>query len=170
MGTFDSTPPGAPLCKHPGASTKATRVMAGKSLATTYTIGAKHGGGHCQWAISYDQGKTSVVIHTLIRECLRSATDGGTFSIPVPIPKGLPNGKATFMWIWNNAIGNRELYCNCAEIEIVGGSNVKKYTGVAPLIANYGPGSVKLPEFSTAALPDGSEAFKKRKNITITQP
>ena len=104
-------------------------------------MGASHGGGHCQWALSYDDGKTWVVIKTLIRECLRDA--GADYSVPVQIPANAPSGKATFMWLWNNAVGNRELYSNCADIEIKGTSG-GSISGVAPLIANYGTFDSKL--------------------------
>ena len=39
---------------------------------------------------------------------------------------------------------------------------------MAPLYANYGPGSVVIPEFGSANAPDGREAFDKRKPVTIT--
>ncbi|KAF9896200.1 hypothetical protein BX616_007934, partial [Lobosporangium transversale] len=80
------------------------------------------------------------------------------------IPANAPSGKVTFMWLWNNAVGNRELYSNCADIEIKG-TNGGSITGVAPLIANYGSSSVYIPEFSNG--PDGREHFDKRKPVTI---
>ncbi|KAF9096102.1 hypothetical protein BGX27_001172, partial [Mortierella sp. AM989] len=82
------------------------------------------------------------------------------------IPSDAPSGKVTFMWLWNNAVGNRELYSNCADIEIKG-TNGGKLTGVEPLIANYGPSSVYIGEFSSGQN-DGREEFAKRKPITVT--
>ncbi|KAF9988077.1 hypothetical protein BGZ65_012466, partial [Modicella reniformis] len=92
------------------------------------------------------------------------------YSVSVPILKTTPNGKATFMWLWNNAVGDRELYSNCADIEITGGSNGGKLTGVVPLIANYGPDSLLIGEFPSAGSDDGSAAFDKRVSITVTVP
>ncbi|ORZ19988.1 hypothetical protein BCR41DRAFT_404514 [Lobosporangium transversale] len=160
IGTYDN--PARPLCKHTVPYTKRTVYNAGQTINTAYSVGAAHGGGHCQWALSYDNGQTWVVIKTVIRECFRNA--GNEYSVPVQIPYDAPSGKATFMWLWNNAIGNRELYSNCADIEIKG-TNGGSITGVAPLIANYGRSSVYLPEFSTG--PDGREHFDKRKPVTI---
>ncbi|KAF9199943.1 hypothetical protein BGZ59_003611 [Podila verticillata] len=165
IGTKDTI--NAPICKHKVPYAKRTVYKAGQTIQTSYAVGAPHGGGHCQWALSYDDGKTWVVIKTLIRDCLKGVSGGQPYSVPVKIPANAPSGKATFQWIWNNAVGNRELYSNCADIEIKGknGGSIK---GVAPLYANYGPGSVVIPEFGGANAPDGREAFDKRKPVTIT--
>ncbi|KAF9961729.1 hypothetical protein BGZ72_002290 [Mortierella alpina] len=158
-----------PLCKTTIASATRTSVTAGQTLNTEYSIGAAHGGGHCQWALSYDNGNTWVVIKTMIGECLRNVNGGGSYSVPVTIPKTAPSGKAIFMWLWNNAIGNRELYSNCADITIVGGPNGGEIAGVVPLIANYGD-SLLIPEFGGSGQDDKHEAFANRKAITVKVP
>ncbi|KAG0271954.1 hypothetical protein BGZ95_000178 [Linnemannia exigua] len=163
IGTSDSK--NFPICKHTVPYTKRTSFKAGQTISTKYSVGAAHGGGHCQWALSYDNGKTWVVLKTMIRNCLKGAS--GSYSVPVQIPADAPSGKATFMWLWNNAIGNRELYSNCADIEIKG-TNGGSIKGVAPLIANYGQGTPRIGEFPNANQPDGSELFAKRKAVTIT--
>ncbi|KAF9110333.1 60S ribosomal protein L37A [Mortierella sp. AM989] len=163
IGTIGSK--NAPLCKQTKPSATRTIVKAGQSISTTYSIGAAHGGGHCQWAISYD-GKKWVVLKTMLRNCLK--VKGGKYSVSVPIPKDAPAGKATFMWLWNNAVGNRELYSNCADIEIQGGPKNGKISGVAPLIANYGADNLVIDEFGSPGKEDQSAAFAKRKSITIT--
>ncbi|KAF9214152.1 hypothetical protein CPC16_005568 [Podila verticillata] len=158
-----------PICKHKTPYTgKRTVYKAGQTIKTDYDVGAAHGGGHCQWALSYDNGKTWVVIQTLIRDCLRNVPNFGKYSANVKIPANAPSGKVTFMWLWNNAVGNRELYSNCADIEIKG-SNGGKLTGLAPLFANYGK-SPLIPEFPNKNDKDGRELFAKRKTITITVP
>ncbi|KAF8941354.1 hypothetical protein EDD21DRAFT_376691 [Dissophora ornata] len=167
IGTHDSK--NQPLCKHTVAQTTRTVIKAGQSLKTEYQVGAAHGGGHCQWALSYDNGKTWVVIQTLIRDCLKGIPNGGAYSVNVKIPAGAPSGKATFMWLWNNAIGNRELYSNCVDVEIKG-TNGGSIKGVAPLIANYGSSSLLIGEFPNANDKDQHEAFAKRKAITVTVP
>ncbi|KAF9932972.1 hypothetical protein BGZ75_001833 [Mortierella antarctica] len=161
VGTHDSI--NAPLCKHTVPYATRTTYKAGETINTQYSVGATHGGGHCQWALSYDDGKTWVVIETRIRSCLKDA--GQDYSVPITIPADAPSGKATFMWLWNNAIGNRELYSNCADIEIQGraGGQIK---GVAPLIANYGPNSKYIGEFP-GSQDDGSRYFAERPPVTI---
>ncbi|KAF9915412.1 hypothetical protein BX616_006217 [Lobosporangium transversale] len=159
----------APLCRQSTPSTTRTIVKAGHPLETTYLIGAAHGGGHCQWALSYDNGENWVVIKTIYRNCLKGLRTGQHYSISIPIPKSAPSGKATLMWLWNNALGVRELYSNCADIEIHGGPKTGKLSGIAPLIANYGSGSVKIGEFGADPRHDDRRAaFTKRKAITIT--
>jgi hypothetical protein len=88
--------------------------------------------------------------------------------VDVTIPKNAPSGKATFMWLWNNAIGNRELYSNCVDVTIKGkeGGKIK---GVRPLIANYGD-SPLIGEFPNAGDQDGRALFDRRKSITVTVP
>ncbi|KAF9432114.1 hypothetical protein BGZ76_011248 [Entomortierella beljakovae] len=165
IGTNDHI--GAPLCKHTKPQTKRTVFKAGQTIKTEYQVGAAHGGGHCQWALSYDGGKKWVVFQTLIRNCLKGVPNGGAYSVNVKIPANAPSGKATFMWLWNNAIGNRELYSNCVDVEIKGkkGGSIK---GVVPLIANYGPKSLLIGEFPGAKDDDKHAAFAKRKAITVT--
>ncbi|KAF9354212.1 hypothetical protein BGX26_007964 [Mortierella sp. AD094] len=166
IGTHDAI--ASPICKNTVPYTTRTTYKAGATINTEYSVGASHGGGHCQWALSYDNGKTWVVLKTLIRDCLKGVTSGQAYSVPVQIPKNAPSGKATFQWIWNNAIGNRELYSNCADIEIIGGTDGGSISGVAPLYANYGPGSILIPEFPNPTDPDNHEAFNTRKPITIS--
>ncbi|KAG0354219.1 hypothetical protein BGZ54_001745 [Gamsiella multidivaricata] len=164
IGTHDSID--QPICKHTVPYTKRTVYKAGDTIHTAYSVGASHGGGHCQWALSYDNGKTWVVLKTLIRDCLKGVTSGQAYSVPVTIPKNAPSGKVTFMWLWNNAIGNRELYSNCADLEIKGADG-GSISGLKPLIANYGAGSLLIPEFPNPTDNDEHAAFGKREAITV---
>ncbi|KAF9432112.1 hypothetical protein BGZ76_011246 [Entomortierella beljakovae] len=166
IGTKDSK--NQPLCKHTVPYTTRTKFQAGSTINTDYSVGASHGGGHCQWALSYDDGATWVVLKTMIRECLKGVQNGQAFNVPVQIPANAPPGKATFMWLWNNAIGNRELYSNCADIEITGGTVGGSIKGVAPLIANYGAGSVLIPEFPNPGDNDMASAFDSRPSVTVS--
>jgi hypothetical protein len=118
-----------------------------------------HNGGHCQFGISYDNGKTVAVVSTIIRRCF---LDGLTF--PVTIPAGAaPSEKAVLVWAWINAEGNREYYSNCVDVNITGGSPNGSITGPELLIANL-PGYTTFPEFYQG---DRRELFDKRPIITI---
>lgn len=106
----------------------------------------------------------------MIRACLQVPSDlevQAKYRIPVQLPNDLPSGNVTFMWLWFNAIGQRELYSNCADIRVVGRDG-GVVTGLEPLIANYGPGyPAFVNEFPNATDADGSELFDTRKSVTI---
>lgn len=156
-----------PLCKHSVPYAKRTVYKAGQSIPTGYGIGSAHGGGHCQWALSYDREKTWVVIQTEIRTCLRGAVIGQSPTIPVTIPIDAPSGEVTFMWAWINAVGVREYYSNCADIQVIGrdGGTI---SGVELLLANFNTTYGIIPEFPNPTDPDGHELFDARKPITIS--
>ncbi|GAA6011743.1 hypothetical protein JCM11491_000736 [Sporobolomyces phaffii] len=85
--------------------------------------GATHGGGSCQFSISYDQGKTFAVLYSVEGGCPL------TSNYKVPIPSDLPSAtSATFAWTWFNKVGNREMYMNCAIVDVAG-SKATSFTG-----------------------------------------
>ncbi|KAK4157183.1 hypothetical protein C8A00DRAFT_40410 [Chaetomidium leptoderma] len=47
----------------------------------------------------------------------------------VPIPKGLPNGDATFAWMWYNRITKDEVYMMCAPVTVTGGVEADREEG-----------------------------------------
>ncbi|KAF9186997.1 hypothetical protein BGZ51_001624 [Haplosporangium sp. Z 767] len=73
-----------------------------------------------------------------------------------------PSDSDISQWIWNNAVGERELYSNCADIEIKG-RNGGYISGAELLYTNYDPDSIRIPEFDGLNSSDGSEAFAQRK-------
>ncbi|GAA6044256.1 hypothetical protein JCM8097_002096 [Rhodosporidiobolus ruineniae] len=106
-------------------------LTAGSNLEIELAGTATHGGGSCQFSVSYDQGKTFAVIHSVIGGCPLSS------NYSVPIPSDLPSAKsATFAWTWQNKVGNREEYMNCAIVDIAGSSSSKSYTGPGLFRAN----------------------------------
>ncbi|GAA5852072.1 hypothetical protein JCM5353_003010, partial [Sporobolomyces roseus] len=92
--------------------------------------GATHEGGSCQFSVSYDQGKTFAVIYSV---------EGGCPLKPkykFPVPANLPSASsATLSWSWFNKVGNREMYQNCAIVDIAG-SSATSFTGPAIYRAN----------------------------------
>ncbi|KXT13640.1 hypothetical protein AC579_4982 [Pseudocercospora musae] len=101
-----------------------------KQIVETYTAGssynitlagtATHKGGSCQISLSYDNGATFRVIKSIIGGCpLKDTYD---FSVP----SYAPNGNALLAWTWQNAVGNREFYMNCAEVKVVSGSQTRR--------------------------------------------
>ncbi|KAK1759907.1 hypothetical protein QBC47DRAFT_292655 [Echria macrotheca] len=169
-------------CQGRSTVDQTTTITAGQTQLVNFTGGAQHGGGSCQFSLTYeypppaDKSKWKT-IYTLIGGCPVSAAgnlppsqpdpngradsvhcgnDSGTECIRqfnIPIPKDVPNGKATFAWTWFNKIGNREIYMNCAPISITGGSDSTAFFDSLPemFVANIpgecttGQGVLNIP-------------------------
>ncbi|RPB20478.1 hypothetical protein L211DRAFT_792112, partial [Terfezia boudieri ATCC MYA-4762] len=104
-----------------------------------FTLGgsAVHGGGSCQASISEDGGATFKAIKTYIGDCPH--VDGGAGTFDFTVPKETKSGPVLFSWSWFNKVGNREMYMNCASIEITGGgSGLSSYPDM--FIANIANG------------------------------
>ncbi|KFY13099.1 hypothetical protein V491_06515, partial [Pseudogymnoascus sp. VKM F-3775] len=111
----------------------------GSTQPLNFVGSAVHGGGSCQISITYDEKPTKdsvwKVIHSIEGGCPARGVDGnlgGGPDTPVPddysftIPDSLPTGSAVLAWTWFNKVGNREMYMNCAPIDITGGSSKSK--------------------------------------------
>ncbi|KAJ9087195.1 hypothetical protein DSO57_1035526 [Entomophthora muscae] len=112
---------------------------AGSDINVLIGGAANHEGGHCQFSMTYDHVNFAV-LKTVMGDCISS-----TFDYKVPIPRNAPNGEATFVWTWFNRRGNREMYMNCVDIEINGGSENGTIEGRKMVIANM-PGYPIFPE------------------------
>jgi hypothetical protein len=85
---------------------------AGSTYNMTLDGSATHGGGSCQLSMSYDQGQTFRVIKSMIGGCpLKSSYD-------FTVPSYALSGEAFFAWTWQNNIGNREFYMDCAVVQV----------------------------------------------------
>ncbi|KAJ2609848.1 hypothetical protein H4S08_003873 [Coemansia sp. RSA 1365] len=163
-----------PLCKFSKPwPTPAAKWTAGKSITVEFGQHAvSHSGGHCEFSISYDGGKTFVVIHQELRYCFvgkkpSSVTNEvSVFSYTFKLPENLPSSdKAVFSWTWVNASGNREFYMNCADVSISGTS--KSFTGKEMTIANY-KDYPTIPEFNMDYETGIKYYTTDAKNITVT--
>ncbi|KAH8703317.1 putative endoglucanase [Talaromyces proteolyticus] len=89
---------------------------AGQQYNISLAGSATHGGGSCQLSLSYDNGTSFHVIESIEGGCpLQSKYD-------FTMPDDVANGDALFAWTWFNFEGNREMYMNCVDITISGGS------------------------------------------------
>jgi len=93
--------------------------QAGQTYNMTFQGSATHGGGSCQLSLSYDNGATFRVIKSMIGGCPLSNVYDFT------IPSYAPDGTALLAWTWQNLVGNREYYMNCAVVDVAG-SGVSK--------------------------------------------
>ncbi|KAJ2746903.1 hypothetical protein GGI20_000982 [Coemansia sp. BCRC 34301] len=163
-----------PLCRFttPYATPSATWT-AGQSVTVKFNPNAvSHSGGHCEFSMSYDGGKTFAVIHRELQYCFVGSKPASitnavsvssyTFNLPADLPS---SDKAVFAWSWVNASGNREFYMNCADVAIKGGSS-KSFTGPQMVIANYN-GYPTIPEFN-GDYNTGMDLYKNAKAITVS--
>lgn len=131
----------------------------------TVVGGAAHGGGSCQISLSTDGAKTFKVIQSIIGNC--PVNGEGNFDFTVP--SDAPTGDAVLAWSWNNRIGNREFYMNCAAVTLTGGSAKREATdkraasfSSAPdiFVANIGNGC-NVAEGGDVDYPNPGEAVTK---------
>ncbi|TID24362.1 spore coat protein SP96 precursor [Venturia nashicola] len=52
----------------------------------------------------------------------------------IPIPKNVASGQYFLAWTWFNKVGNREMYMNCAPIEVTGGGSSPNWLDQQPSI------------------------------------
>ncbi|KAG0205469.1 hypothetical protein BGX28_002952 [Mortierella sp. GBA30] len=82
---------------------------------------ARHGGGLCQFSLSYDGGKTFHLIGQYSKTC-----PDVYYPWKVKIPDNAPScnekGKCLFVWTWT-AVNVPQFYINCADVTIDGVEN-----------------------------------------------
>ena len=123
----------------------------------------KHGGGHCQFGISFNN-KNFLVLKQVIRNCVIDS-----LSYTIDLPNNIPNGELIFFWTWINAIGNREYYMDCADI-ILSRKNIlptnTPIVGKKLLVVNL-PGFRTIPEFPNKNSYDASELLLNVDDTTL---
>ena len=158
-------------------------MEAGSSFRLQFDLGANgentavHGGGSCQLAVTFESSTDKArdpgnwhVIYSIEGGCpsnsagnLRNSTyctspgqDECVHTWNVPLPKGLQSGQAVISWTWFNAVGDREMYQNCAKVEITGGTGEEMESFPPIYVANIGSGDVctAAPERTNLAFHD----------------
>jgi hypothetical protein len=139
-----------------------TKTINGNKVSVTLEGSAVHGGGHCQFGVTYDDN-TFVVLRTVTDNCL---TGGMTYDFD--LPENIPSGDITVFWTWVNRIGNREYYMECADVTINnsnGGTSPVEINGKELLVLNI-LGNPVVPEGLPAGN-DGTDLLNARKDISI---
>lgn len=181
-----------------GANLTATgsqRMETGSCFKLQLDLGANgentavHGGGSCQLAVTYETSLDAIrdpnnwhVIYSIEGGCpsnsagnLLTSTyctslgqDECVHTWDVSIPEGLQSGHAVMSWTWFNTVGDREMYQNCARVEITGGTGEEMGSFPAMYVANIGPGDVctAAPERTNLAFP---EPGKYRTTMSATK-
>jgi len=173
-----------------------TNLQVGQTQSLQFNLGggantAVHGGGSCQVSISYETDATALkdpsnwkVIHSYIGGCPTEAMGnldnsvactGGDDSACVDqsfgfdVPSEVKDGSAILAWTWFNNIGNREMYMNCAQVSISGGSN-QLDTLPAMFTANIGNGCSTTEQFNTDFPNPGKYVTKSALNYPLKAP
>ncbi|KAJ9661019.1 hypothetical protein H2198_002178 [Neophaeococcomyces mojaviensis] len=140
-------------------------MTVGQTNSLSFTGGATHGGGSCQVSMakgtSVNQNTKWMVIYSIEGNCpIEGSTnlsgdpnDSGSmkFDFAVPDHPDLPAGDYTLAWTWNNKIGNREFYMNCAYVQLQGAKK-KRYEPSRPVKKDQTP----LPDMFVANIPQGN--------------
>ncbi|KAF9582812.1 hypothetical protein BGW38_010728 [Lunasporangiospora selenospora] len=91
------------------------------SKSTKQFAQARHGGGMCEFSLSYDGGKSYRLIGRYSKTCPDSY-----YTWPVRIPKNAKSctkkNQCLFVWTWTAAVVP-QFYMNCADIQLSGAKN-----------------------------------------------
>ncbi|KAJ1855829.1 hypothetical protein LPJ73_002274 [Coemansia sp. RSA 2703] len=161
-----------PLCKHTAPfETPSAEWKSGETVNVVFHGIAAHSGGHSEFSISYDNGKTFAVLQQNLKYMFFGSPTQLTNTprktqYTITLPENLPGSdNAVFAWTWVNASGNREFYMNCVDVKIIGKAG--KFTGRKMVVANYGPDYPEIPEFR-GDYSTGIELYTNSHNITVT--
>ena len=143
-----------------------TASYIGNTISVTLEGSATHGGGHCQFGISYDD-TNFLVLKTVLNTCL---LDSMTYTFN--LPSNAPGGNAIVFWTWINRIGHREYYMECADTLVNNGNSPtssSQLQGTELLVVNL-PGYQEVPEWNLGdpSSVDGRDLLAQRKNILLT--
>ncbi|KAI9598211.1 hypothetical protein BDF19DRAFT_431724 [Syncephalis fuscata] len=157
-----NTSPTQAICQGKPAGPHAGTYQAGSNISVSLNGTNAHGGGHCQFALSYDDGQTFVVIKDVMNTCMID-----TLSYTVPLPStALTSNHAIFAWTWINAADGREYYMNCADISISGYAD-GYVTGPKLLVANI-LGGPTIPAWGSGVDNVSPALFAARPTIAFT--
>uniref|UniRef100_A0A6C0H6X2 Carbohydrate-binding module family 19 domain-containing protein n=1 Tax=viral metagenome TaxID=1070528 RepID=A0A6C0H6X2_9ZZZZ len=140
----------------------ATQTITSNKVRVTLEGTATHGGGHCQFGISYND-RDFLVLRTVFSSCM---LDGMSYEFYLPAET--PSGDTTVFWTWINRIGNREYYMECADVRVENGNTNQDVNlpGKELIVANILNYPI-IPEFMATGSYDGADLFSEQKSITI---
>jgi LysM repeat protein len=147
------------------AGTSTASWAAGSEQQITIEGGAAHDGGSCQLSISYDEGKTFRVIKSIEGNCPAQGTSNFGFTVPAEAK----SGKVIFAWTWFNHTGNREMYMNCAAVDITGSGTSTLEDRPEIFKANINNGCT-VPEGTDVQFPDPGPALQVLSQASLGPP
>jgi len=116
--------------------------------------------------VSYDGGKTFRVIKSIEGDCPNSG-----LKLDFNVPTDAKQGKAIFAWTWFNHTGNREMYMNCAAVDITGSGTSTLDNRPEIFVANIGK-DCSVPDETDVKFPDPGSDLELGKNdhLKLTPP
>ncbi|KFY84680.1 hypothetical protein V500_09081 [Pseudogymnoascus sp. VKM F-4518 (FW-2643)] len=144
-------------CK--GYQTDDFRATATYAAGNTYSISltgsATHNGGSCQLSLSYDNGATFKVIQSMLGACPLNS------NYNFVVPSDAPNGAALLAWTWFNLTGNREMYMNCVDVEVINDAGDAAKFSARPniFVANVNNGCATVEGKQTVFANPGDEVI-----------
>ncbi|KAK5132910.1 hypothetical protein LTR08_008356 [Meristemomyces frigidus] len=149
-------------------------MAVGQPMELSFTGSASHGGGTCQLAITTDlepaANSTFKLIQTFEGGCpINAGGNDGTHPFTFQLPTGTPNGRLTFAWMWYNHVGNREIYMNCAPLDVTGGSDKLDYYNSLPnaYIINLPTTECSTVETTDQTIPFPGQFILKEPSATL---
>ncbi|KAG8669662.1 hypothetical protein FPOAC2_09002 [Fusarium poae] len=159
-----------------GASTNSYK--AGSTQQLSFIGSAVHGGGSCQVSLTTDKNPTKdsvwKVIHSIEGGC-PAKNQAGNYpenanaenpdKYDFKIPEELAAGDYVLAWTWFNHVGNREMYMNCAAVNIEGQGGSEGYLDSLPdmFVANIGNKCETLAD-TDLAFPNPGKSVSKLKS------
>ncbi|KAG6356775.1 hypothetical protein INS49_014649 [Diaporthe citri] len=162
---------------------ESTSMELGSDQPLNFIGESVHGGGSCQVSITYDENPTADSVWKTVTSieggCPAQNAEGNlgddtSATKPIPydynftIPDNIPTGKAVVAWTWFNKVGNREMYMNCALVELTGTSGDKSNFEALPDMfkANIDSGGCSTPADTDLVFPDPGENLHKLNGAT----
>lgn len=167
-----------------------TNLQAGQTVPLEFGLGAGantavHGGGSCQISLTYKTAAADLkdaanwyVIQSYIGGCPTDFTSNLNNATMCPnsypdcvnninfmVPNEVQNGNAILAWTWFNNIGNREMYMNCAKVNVSGGQNQLSQLPNM-LVANVGNGCSSTENFNID-FPDPGKYVQKESSMNF---
>ncbi|KAH6845567.1 hypothetical protein B0I37DRAFT_380562 [Chaetomium sp. MPI-CAGE-AT-0009] len=164
-----------------------TKMEKGSKQPLAFTGTVVHGGGSCQISITYDEKPNAESSFKVLKSWeggCPSRTETGNIepadaSAPTPdeyeftIPNDIPSGKATIAWTWFNNVGNREMYMNCAPVEISGDGGSESALAGLPdmMIANIAQAGTCATKASTdLKFPNPGSEVEEKPGANLAPP
>ncbi|KAF2017098.1 lytic polysaccharide monooxygenase, partial [Aaosphaeria arxii CBS 175.79] len=111
--------------------TSVAEYEAGETYQLTTMGHATHGGGSCQISLSCDNGSNFKVLKSMMGGCPDPDRE-----YDFTIPEYAETAQCLLAWTWFNRIGNREMYMNCAVVDIIGaGDSTKRSASASAAVA-----------------------------------